>query len=127
LGAPIVTSQAGRTRVAWSRLLDVGPPSFGMSVFPLKRELIILATAWVLLLPPRIRWRTAAIGLLLLVQALLIIRMAGADPIHPRIGGIVLGLLNLLAAVVILVWRSPRPQAARENVPTSLFVMKELG
>lgn len=95
LGPPIIQSQNGKFEIRWSGLIDLGPPAFGISVFPLGRELIILAAAWVLLLPWRVDRRSALLALGLLVQGLIIIRRAGTDPIHPWTGGIVLGMLSL--------------------------------
>jgi hypothetical protein len=109
LGPAIVETRQGKPHVRWAGLIDLGPPAFGISVFPLRREFIILAAAWILLLPRRLYFKRVTIGLALLIQALLIIRMAGRDPIHPNTNGILLGLANLTVAVPVLAWRPRRP------------------
>jgi len=87
--------------IDWRRLLDLGPLGFGISVFPLVREIIILLAAWVLILPARIRWPTALAGMGLIVAGLFVVRNAGADPLAPCRWGIRLGLILLLAGLVI--------------------------
>jgi hypothetical protein len=125
LGPPILRSEAGRFSVRWSGLIDLGPPAFGISVFPLGRELIILLTFWLLLLPPRVDRRSALLSLGLLVQGLLIVRMAGADPVHPRTAWIILGLVSLglpVAGLWLIRLRYRRPL----GLPTALSVAQEL-
>ncbi|MCL2329906.1 MAG: hypothetical protein FWC56_01225 [Phycisphaerae bacterium] len=51
LGPTIVEAKLDGLHIDWTRLLDLGPPAFGIAVFPLIRELAILLTAWLLLLP----------------------------------------------------------------------------
>lgn len=105
LGEPVLVHADKHWNIAWLRLIDLGPPAFGAAIFPLRRELIILLAAWVLLLPRQIRWSRAGIGLVLLFQGLLIVRICGADPVHPVRAGIYLGLLNVAVAVfVVAVW-----------------------
>lgn len=122
LGPPVFEAQAGRVRVRWSGLIDLGPPAFGISVFPLGRELIILLAAWVLLLPPRVDRRSALLSLALLVAGLLIIRMAGADPVRPQTAWILVGLASLAVAVAGL-WlirlRYVRPVLLPVRVPVA--------
>jgi len=100
LGPPILRSESGKLKVRWSGLIDLGPPAYGISVFPLGRELIILLTAWLLLLPWRVDRRSALLALALLVQGLLLIRTAGTNPVQPWTGGILLGLLSLALPVL---------------------------
>ncbi|MFQ5425177.1 MAG: hypothetical protein ACE5F9_14525 [Phycisphaerae bacterium] len=54
--------------------------SYGIAVFPLLRELIILATAFVLVLHRRMSWRAAALSALLLVQGLFFMRLGVLAP-----------------------------------------------
>ena len=127
LGPAIVRSQGGRLRVDWAKLLDLGPPAFGVSVFPLHRELVILATAWLLLLPRDPRPRVAAIALLMLLQALAVMRLAGVDPRHPNFSGIHFALLSVAASVLLLTWRGGKTPAGQpaEIMPTGLYVVEE--
>lgn len=54
--------------------------SYGVAVFPLWRELIILAAAWLLLGRPGVSWTARGIGLVLLVQGLLFMRTGYLSP-----------------------------------------------
>ncbi len=56
--------------------------SYGVQVFPLVRELILWATAFVLLLRKGRPWRKSALGGLLLLQGLLFMRTGHMDPLH---------------------------------------------
>lgn len=76
----VVTSQ--ETKVHYStaaRNFAIGL-SYGIAVFPLGRELIILLTAFILLLRRRTSGRWALGGLLLLVQGLLFMRLGFLAP-----------------------------------------------
>jgi hypothetical protein len=61
-----------------------------VAVFPLARELIILLAAWALLLPAGIGRGPALLVLFLLLESLMVVRLAGADPLAPRYLGLVL-------------------------------------
>lgn len=54
--------------------------SYGIAVFPLGRELVILAAAFVLSWNRRMSWRAAALAGLLAVQGLLFMRLGVLDP-----------------------------------------------
>ncbi|HOA73697.1 MAG TPA: hypothetical protein PL151_20015 [Phycisphaerae bacterium] len=125
LGPPILQAQDGQVRVRWSGLIDLGPPAYGVAVFPLGRELIILLTLWVLLLPWRVDRRSALLALGLMLQGLVLIRTAGTDPLAPWRGGILLGLLSLSLPVagLWLVRLRHRPVAAPQ--PASLAALEE--
>jgi hypothetical protein len=125
LGPPILRNDGKRTRIDWVRLIDLGPPAFGISVFPLRRELIILLTAWILLLPARPRLWSTLSSLVLMVQALFVIRMAGANPLYPSLTGIHLGLLNAAAGVVLLAWIGRQATTKTDSVPTGLYAIEE--
>lgn len=68
--------------IAWGTLLSNIPTSlsFGVAVFPFARELIILVTAYLLLLHRRMSRPAAAIGFILLVQGLLFMRLGFFAP-----------------------------------------------
>ena len=112
LGPAVFEQGPAGVSVRWGRLVDVAPAAFGVSVFPLGRELLVLATAWLLLLPPRIP-RGAALGAaFLMIEALVLCRAAGANPLAPRNGTLAWAALHLLAAGGLLL--RYRPRAARE-------------
>ncbi len=70
-------------RIAWGTLLSNIPicVSYGIGVFPFLRELIILVAAFVLSLHRRTPPRAAAVGLILLIQGLLFMRLGYFAPI----------------------------------------------
>ena len=102
MGDPVFRIGDEEVDIDWRRLLDLGSMGFGVAVFPLVRETIILLAAWVLILPARIRWSTALAGLGLIVAGLFVVRNAGADPLAPCRWGISLGLIPVLAGLVIV-------------------------
>jgi len=101
LGAPVYRVSEEKVEIDWHRLLDPGPMAFGVSVFPLVRESIILLVAWILVLPSRIRWPTALVGLGLMIAGLFVVRFAGREPLDPKRWLIVLSLLFVLSGLVI--------------------------
>jgi hypothetical protein len=107
LGPPALASSATGTHIRWLRLVDLGDLAVGISLFPVLREAIVLFTAWLLLLPPGAGWRRASLGLFLLVEAWILLRLAGSDPRFPSYWGARWALLHVLAAVLILA-KSPR-------------------
>ncbi|MBX3394635.1 MAG: hypothetical protein KF841_04655 [Phycisphaerae bacterium] len=68
------TPEGNRTDLGTALLNIPIAMSFGVMVFPLSRELILVATALLLLLHRRMSWRAAAIGGLLLFQGLFFMR-----------------------------------------------------
>jgi hypothetical protein len=93
--------------------------SYGVAVFPLGRELVILATAYALMLHRRMSRRWAAAGAVLLLQSLLFLRCVGALPTP---GGTAstwpatIGLIHLAAGTVVLMIASRRArQQSRET------------
>lgn len=81
-GPATVRSTEQGNRVAWGTLLANVPTSlsFGIAVFPFARELIILLTAYGLMLTRGMSRSAAALGLLLLVQGLLFLRLGFLAP-----------------------------------------------
>jgi hypothetical protein len=125
LGPPLIQSKEGKIQIRWSQLIDLGPPAFGISVFPIGRELVIVLAMWLLLLPYRVDRRSAALALGLLVQGLLIIRAAGTDPLRPWMGGILLGLLSIALPIAGL-WLVRIRYRSPEVLPLDARVAKEL-
>jgi hypothetical protein len=81
-GAKTMVATTQGTQVHATTLLSNIPISlsYGIAVFPLTRELIILLTAFVLMLRRNSDWRWAAVGLVLLVQGLLFMRLGYLAP-----------------------------------------------
>ncbi len=81
-GAATVQSTEHGNRVAWGTLLSnvSASLSFGIAVFPFGRELIILLTAYCLMLTRGMSRTAAALGLMLLVQGLLFLRLGFLAP-----------------------------------------------
>jgi len=104
LGEPAFAATAGGMQIHWIRMLEPGPLAFGIAIFPVYRELIILGCAWLLLLWPGCTRVQAGLILLLLVEALILLRLAGADPRAPSYGGIFWAGLHVFAAVVAAFW-----------------------
>ena len=73
----------------------------GVSLFPFERELIILVTAWILLLPVALERKRAALGLFLLLTALGVIRLTGANSRDPSDVLVLWSLLHLPVAAVL--------------------------
>ncbi len=81
--------------------------SYGVSVFPLPRELIIAAAAFLLLLNRRMSVRAAMFGGLLLLQGLLFMRLGHVDPLggsQSREWPAWVGLLHILAGMAMLLY-----------------------
>lgn len=109
----VVSSPQGNRldlRTAWSNVpISL---SFGVSVFPLSRELVILAAAYVLMLHRSIPRRQAALAGLLLVQGLLFLRCGVLSPqsvsqFNASWPALV-GMLHVVTGLLILAWEGRR-------------------
>lgn len=100
LGDPIFHyNPDGTTDIAWSRLFDPGPIGFGISVFPIWRETVLVVALWLL---SQSQWRQVNIilaRLAMLLAGLFLIRFAGQDPLAPIRWLIAVGFLAIIAAV----------------------------
>lgn len=88
--------------IDWKQFLQLRTFAYGVAVFPWVRELIIVLAVWILLLPGRIKWPYAALGLYLLVVGWWVIRLAGDDPLEVDAEVIYWGLGHLVFAGFIL-------------------------
>ena len=77
--------------------------AYGLAVFPLSRELIVVAVLWLLGYRPGMSWRVTLVCLMLMLDGLLIVRYACHDPWRdPQLLGQWFGFANIVAGVVIL-------------------------
>ncbi|NOT00513.1 MAG: transglutaminase domain-containing protein [Phycisphaerales bacterium] len=102
MGTFVESSDAGVV-IRWQALTNI-PKAFayGIAVFPLIRELIVVAVIWILTLRRRIRWRVIGLALLVFVDGLLILRLAGSNPWNPNAAGQWFATANLLFALFLL-------------------------
>jgi hypothetical protein len=118
LGPPALASSATGTRVRWLGVVDLGNLAVGISLFPVLREAIVLLAAWLLFLPPAVGWRRAGVGLFLLVEAWILLRLAGSNQWSPSYWGARWALLHVAVAVVIL---AKGPRKTSKDTVRSVF------
>lgn len=111
-GPKVFEATPGGLKTDWRNLLHIQGPAYGMAVFPFGRELIILSAVILALCDPRMRSRTAVVAVLLMVQGLLVIRLAARNPWSPVMWGIWLGLAEMAAASAALVVAAHRGKRA---------------
>lgn len=101
-GKPLVTSGTGVQvkQGAWRAVLSA--TGFGVAVFPLLRELIVVAVLWLLTARFRAGFPVLAATALLMLNGLLWLRFGGADHAKPILWAQYCGLANLVAALAIL-------------------------
>lgn len=98
----IETSDGG-LRINWRALTNIpSSMAYGVGVFPLGRELIVLAVLWLLYLCPGVPWPVLGVALLLMLDGLVILRSSGADPWHQNVVTQWFGFANLVLGVVVL-------------------------
>ncbi len=79
--------------------------AYGIAVFPLPRELIILVVTWLLMLRPGCGTLVGCCGVVLLLAGLLLLRVGSHDYQHPRDWVQSAGIVGWLAAFTLLfVW-----------------------
>lgn len=91
-------------RYNWDALGNI-PRSFayGVAVFPLFRELIVVAVLWLLGFRPGMRWGLTVVCFVLMLDGLFIVRYACSDPWKdPQLLGQWFGMANILAGTVLL-------------------------
>ena len=111
-----VESIDGGVHVNWSALLNLPrSTAFGLAVFPLGRELVVLGVLCLLSVMPGMGWRVWGVGLLLMLDGVVILRWAGADPWRSNVVGQWLAIANAaLGAGLLYVgnWRARRAERA---------------
>ncbi len=102
----LIETRDGKAHVRWRSLLNLPKSAaYGIAVFPLLRELIVVAVFWLLALRKGMRSLDAAICLALLSGGLLLLRISGAEPWHPtnlHFAGQWTALATMLTGVVAL-------------------------
>ncbi|MCP4250475.1 MAG: hypothetical protein GY778_25815 [bacterium] len=90
--------------VRWQALTETLPQALAYSVspFPLGRELIVVAVAWLLLLRPGTRWSIRVICLVVIVEGLLFLRAGGTNWRQPVVWAQWWGLVQLVGAAGVL-------------------------
>lgn len=104
-GAKAVEVTPGGVQINWRGIVEIPRTlALGVAMFPLIRELILIATIWLLILPRGVsRWRAMFIAVLL-IAALFALRWGGWPT---RYGWLITGLV-LLALAVMMAVKSPR-------------------
>ena len=101
-GRKAVESTPEGVRIHWGALRDTPRHlAFGIAVFPLVRELVVVAALWVLLVRPGLRWRYAVAGGFLMVSAVGIWRVMARDPWAINAWGCWLGLIVAAGGIVL--------------------------
>ncbi len=102
----LVESGDDGTRVNWSALANV-PRSLalGVAVFPLMRELIVLAVFATLAIRAGLGWRRWMVGVLIFADGLILLRWGGQNVWQPDSSTQWFGFLNMMLGVMILCWR----------------------
>jgi hypothetical protein len=88
---------------------------YGIAVFPLARELVVLLVFWFLMLRPRGGRVCTFLSLVLLIDALLFIRIGARNPRNPVLWVQWIGVANFVIAVLLLIFwarRNARPAGA---------------
>jgi len=82
--------------------------SYGIAVFPFAREMILLLTAYALMICRRISWRTAAVAGVLLLQGLLFMRCGALAFAGEKDWPAIVGMLHVACGFAILMTASHR-------------------
>jgi hypothetical protein len=75
--------------------------AFGIAIFPIWRELVIIVAAWLLLMHPGQQAWQRVLSLILGIAALFLMRYAGQNPVQPIYSLIYCSIGLVLAAVAV--------------------------
>ena len=104
----VVATKEG-LRVQWDGLSEIPRAmAYGLGVFPLGRELIIIAALWLLLLRRGGRVAPAVVGLAALVGGLVLVRVGSKVYLHPTVWMQWLGVTVFVGGLAALLWWAPR-------------------
>ena len=112
-----VVAGAKGVEVHWKTLTQTLPTALGYSIspFPLVRELIVLAVAWLLLLRAGVPWPTRLACAAIMLEGLLFLRIGGADWKNPVVWAQWWGIAHLAGPVGYLMYRGRRTALTVEN------------
>ncbi len=110
--AVVATDQG--LQVHWRGFFQLPQASlYGLAVFPLVRQLIVLVVAWWLLLPTNARWLRSSLALVLLCLGLLALKEGAREYRAPIYWMEILGVAAMGAAIVSMMVRNkPADQPA---------------
>jgi hypothetical protein len=117
MGKAVMRSSSEGLHVQWTGFINVGHWAVGVALFPIPREAIIILTAWLLLLPAGFSKRQVLLSAFLIIEAWIIMRLAGRNPYEPNYWAARWAIVHVLAAVVIL---SLPPRFFRKNTVRSV-------
>ncbi len=104
----VVATKKG-LRVQWDALSEIPRAmAYGVGVFPLGRELIIIAALWLLLLRRGGRVASAVVGLAALVGGLVLMRAGSEVYLHPTVWMQWLSVTVFVGGLATLLWWVPR-------------------
>jgi len=111
---PVLVTTDDGLIIDWSALTQLPrAAAYGVAVFPLGRELVILSMAWLLLLPIQGRAVYNLTGLVLLVGGLMLLRAGGSDYRQPSNWTQTVGLVLLISGTACAVVRSRNREGAQ--------------
>ena len=105
-------------QIQWSALAEIPrATAYGVGVFPLGRELIILGVMWLLLLPSHGKGVWMILGLAALAGGLVLVRTGSAAYLQPTVWMQWLGATLFVGGIAVLLLRAPkRPRGARKTL-----------
>jgi transglutaminase-like putative cysteine protease len=102
-GRKAIETEDGKVKVHWDAIANIPrSTAYGIAVFPLWRELIVLAVYFALAMRQHIHPYAAAAAAVLLLDGLFLIRLAGANAWNADLPYQLLGLGNLIAGGILL-------------------------
>ncbi len=111
---PVAITTDDGVVIDWSALTQLPrAAAYGVAVFPLGRELMILVVAWLLLLPMHGKATFSMTGLTLLIGGLILLRTGSDDYRHPSSLAQIAALVLLVSGAVIAMVRAPSSGRAK--------------
>jgi hypothetical protein len=103
---PAVIARDTGFKIDFSAITNLIPATaYGLSPFPLERELIVLTMLWLLLLAPGFGRTASLLGMICLIDGLLLMRVGGQHWQQPVVWMQWVGALSMLLAVALMLAR----------------------